>query len=208
MKATHVDIIHGTAAFEDPHHVAVTSAATAAGEAERIRGENFLIACGTKPAHSPIVPCDGIKVLDADHILSETLPKVPRELIVVGAGVVGIEYASMINVLPGTSVTVIDARPEILTFADREVVSSLQHEMSIRGARFLFDEQVKSTTVSDKHVTVELASGKRVRGDALLYTIGRQANTAQLNLQALGIEHNERGLLTVNREYQTNIPHM
>lgn len=135
LKANNIQLINGRATFEDPHSIVVTRnpqdsdqdvvddvESRAAVKPLRLGASKFLVACGTKPAHSPMIPCDGVRVLDADHILSGTLVDVPRSLLVVGAGVVGIEYASMINVLPGTTVTVIDARPEVGSAVSHRIV--------------------------------------------------------------------------------------
>lgn len=130
LKAARVDYVAGTAHFESPHEISVSAPEgeqDASGHFEdvldkqndkitapaRLRADKFLIACGTRPAHNPLVPVDGKVVIDSDQILSGQIHKLPRSLIVVGAGVIGIEYASMVNVLPGHSVTVVDGRPEV-----------------------------------------------------------------------------------------------
>ena len=106
----------------------------------RVRGEHILIACGTRPAHSATVPLDGKRIIDSDQLLKgETLP---RDLIVVGAGVIGLEYASMISAL-NIKVTVIEARPTILDFVDREMIDSLMYFMRQRGATFRLGEKVE-----------------------------------------------------------------
>lgn len=126
LKAARVDYIAGTASFESPHELSISMDSTdsdpdladvldrADGLApSRLRADKFLIACGTRPAHNPLVPVDGKVVFDSDQILSGQIHQLPRSLIVVGAGVIGIEYASMVNVVPGHSVTVVDGRPDV-----------------------------------------------------------------------------------------------
>jgi NAD(P) transhydrogenase len=130
LKAARVDYVAGVARFESPHEISVSTGGDdphgsdadladvidRQGDAlvapTRLCADKFLIACGTRPAHNPLVPIDGKVVFDSDQILSGQIHKLPRSLIVVGAGVIGMEYASMVNVLPGHSVTVVDGRPE------------------------------------------------------------------------------------------------
>lgn len=113
-----------------------------------LSADRFLVACGTRPLRRPDVPFDGSRVFDSDQLLWGGVDRVPRDLIVVGAGVIGMEYASMINVIPGTTVTVIDPRDEVLGFADREVTQALCYSMRKNGARFLLGEKVAYGTGS------------------------------------------------------------
>ncbi|RHY96195.1 hypothetical protein DYB35_002857 [Aphanomyces astaci] len=207
LKAAHVQIIPGKARFENANEVSVENG-TVHREAMIYRGKKFLIACGTYPAHSPVVPVDGEVILDSDGILDASKGELPKSWIVVGAGVIGMEYASMLNVLPGVAVTVVDGRPDILTFCDDEIVSALKMEMRHKGARFLLGETIQSVTRVAKGVRVDFASGKSSFAEALLYCVGRQANTDALNLEGVGLAKNKRGLLTVNKQYQTSQPHI
>ncbi|CBJ29397.1 conserved unknown protein [Ectocarpus siliculosus] len=218
-----IELISGTARFlpgseGEPHRVMVlrtsekTEAKTsvyrhieASLPSVTLSADRFLVACGTRPLRRPDVPFDGSRVFDSDQLLWGGVDRVPRDLIVVGAGVIGMEYASMINVIPGTTVTVIDPRDEVLGFADREVTQALCYSMRKNGARFLLGEKVKSVEkMADGTVVVaHLLSGKRVKGDALLYAMGRLGNTDSLNLEAIGVDPDERGLLNVDDSYQT-----
>ncbi|RHZ25867.1 hypothetical protein DYB37_001369 [Aphanomyces astaci] len=162
LKAAHVQIIPGKARFENANEVSVENG-TVHREAMIYRGKKFLIACGTYPAHSPVVPVDGEVILDSDGILDASKGELPKSWIVVGAGVIGMEYASMLNVLPGVAVTVVDGRPDILTFCDDEIVSALKMEMRHKGARFLLGETIQSVTP-----TSQLDSGNYPYG---IYTI-------------------------------------
>ncbi|KAF0706893.1 hypothetical protein AaE_013895 [Aphanomyces astaci] len=207
LKAAHVQIIPGKARFENANEVSVENG-TVHREAMIYRGKKFLIACGTYPAHSPVVPVDGEVILDSDGILDASKGELPKSWIVVGAGVIGMEYASMLNVLPGVAVTVVDGRPDILTFCDDEIVSALKMEMRHKGARFLLGETIQSVTRVAKGVRVDFASGKSSFAEALLYCVGRQANTDALNLEGVGLAKNKRGLLTVNKQYQASQPHI
>uniref|UniRef100_K3X332 NAD(P)(+) transhydrogenase (Si-specific) n=1 Tax=Globisporangium ultimum (strain ATCC 200006 / CBS 805.95 / DAOM BR144) TaxID=431595 RepID=K3X332_GLOUD len=217
LKAARVEYIPGFARFENDHEISIvrdpeTGESQEAGEitntVSRLRADKFLIACGTRPAHNPNVPIDGKVIFDSDQILSGDIRDLPRSLIVVGAGVIGIEYASMLNVIPGHSVTVIDARPEILSFCDNEIISNLTYEMRSKGARFLLGETINRVEKTGNGVTVYLNSGKVTSADAMLYTVGRQASTDGLNLEAVNLSRNPRGLLNVNKSYQTGQPHI
>lgn len=118
LKAARVEYIPGLARFESCHELSIVRDPSDASDDDtaavsRLRADKFLIACGTRPAHNPLVPIDGKVVFDSDQILSGDIRELPRSLIVVGAGVIGMEYASMLNVVPGHSVTVVDGRPEV-----------------------------------------------------------------------------------------------
>jgi NAD(P) transhydrogenase len=174
--------------------------------ATRVRGDRILIACGTRPAHSDTVPLDGRRIIDSDQFLQAD--SLPRDLIVVGAGVIGLEYASMITAL-NIKVTVIEARPTILDFVDREMIDSLMFFMRQRGATFRLGEKVLSVGYDEKNrVVASLESGKEVHGDALLYTVGRRTNADLLNLEIVGLSCDDRGRIPVNEFFQTAVPHI
>ncbi|RLN47192.1 hypothetical protein BBJ28_00004135 [Nothophytophthora sp. Chile5] len=224
LKAARVDVIPGFARFENEHEISIVrdeedkAGAGSSGGLDalsRVRADKFLVACGTRPAHNPLVPIDGKVIIDSDQILSRDMHALPRSLIVVGAGVIGMEYASMVNVVPGHSVTVVDGRPDILSFCDREIISNLTYDMQSNGARFLLGETIKKVEVrveasltSENRVKVFFNSGKVLSADALLYTVGRQASTDGLNLEVVGLSRNPRGLINVNKNYQTDQPHI
>ena len=162
LKRNHVDLLPGTARFLDPHTVEIQ----ALSGTTRISADHFLIACGTRPAHSPTVPLDGRRVIDSDQLMQAE--RFPRELIVVGAGVIGLEYASMITAL-NVKVTIIEQKPAVLEFVDREIVDDLYYFMRQRGATFRLGEKVVSVEIDEKdRVVANLDSGKRVHGDGLL----------------------------------------
>jgi NAD(P) transhydrogenase len=202
LKRNGVTTVHGTARFLDPKTLAID-----AEEGEiLLRGERFLIACGTRPASSPKIPLDGKRILDSDQLLR--VERLPRELIVVGAGVIGLEYASMVTAL-NIKVTIIEARPTVLDFVDRELIEALSYFMRQRGATFRLGEKVVSVGSDERgRVVAELESGKQVHGEALLYSVGRQTNSDLLNLPGAGLEADERGRLKVNEHYQTAVPHI
>src|SRR5206468_392357 len=132
----------------------------------------------------------------------------PREVIVVGAGVIGLEYASMVSAL-NIKITVIEARPTVLDFVDREMIDALMYFMRQRGATFRLGEKVVSVGSDAKgRVLARLESGKEVHGEKLLYTVGRQTNADLLNLPAAGLSADTRGKIEVNEFYQTPVPHI
>ena len=203
LKRNGIAIYQGTAEFLDPHTVQVQ------GEDDKItlHGENILIACGTRPARSPDIPFDGKRILDTDEFTFAT--SLPREVIVVGAGVVGLEYASFMAAI-GAEVTLIDQRPLILDFVDREIVEALAYHLRQMGTTFRLGEKVTRVGIDAQRnlVFAELESGKKVQGDMLLYAVGRQANGDQLRLEAGGLQTDSRGKIKVNEDYQTDVPHI
>jgi NAD(P) transhydrogenase len=202
LNRNRVATLPGSARFLDANTLEVESVEGTA----RVRGDRILIACGTRPAHSPTVPLDGKRIIDSDQFLKgEALP---RDLIVVGAGVIGLEYASMVTAL-NIKVTVIEARPTMLDFVDREMIDSLMFFMRQRGAAFRLGEKVLSVGYDEKNrVVASLESGKEVHGDALLYTVGRKTNADLLNLEAAGLSADDRGRIAVNEFFQTAVPHI
>lgn len=203
LKRNGVAIYQGTATFADPHTIEIHGD----GEKTIVQGDNILIACGTRPARSSEIPFDGKRILDTDEFTFAT--SLPREVIVVGAGVVGLEYASFMAAI-GVEVTLIDQRPTILDFVDREIVEALAYHLRQMGTTFRLGEKVTRVGVDEQRdrVFAELESGKKVQGDMLLYAVGRQANGDQLGLEVAGLETDSRGKIKVNESYQTQVPHV
>ena len=203
LKRNGVCIYQGMAHFVDPHTVEIQ------GESEKtvIRGEHVLIACGTRPAGNTDIPFDGKRVFDTDQI--NGLQGLPRELIVVGAGVVGLEYTSFMAAM-GVEVTLIDQRPQLLDFVDREIIEALAYHLRQMGTTFRLGDKVTRVGFDEQRdrVFAELESGKKVQANALLYAVGRQANGDQLGLEAAGLQPDPRGKVIVNAEYQTTVPHI
>ena len=211
-----IDVVYGIARLVDPHQVRVEGPqADTTLEADRI-----IIAVGTKPACSPKVPINGRTIVNSDQILD--LPELPRSLIVVGGGVVGVEYACMFAVL-GVRVTLIEKRDRLLEFADREIIEALSYHLRDSRVTMRLGEEVESVEElapqpSDKNpsstasmpgtVVANLMSKKRVSGDALLYAVGRQGAVDELNLAAAGLEADDRGRIPVDEHYQTKVAHI
>jgi NAD(P) transhydrogenase len=203
LRRNGISIYQGMGHFADPHTVEVV------GDNDKItlRGENILIACGTRPARNKEIPFDGKRIIDTDEFTC--LGSLPREMIVVGAGVVGLEYASFMAAV-GVEVTLIDQRPTILDFVDREIVDALSYHLRQMGTTFRLGEKVTRVGIDETRdrVFAELESGKKIRADMLLYAVGRQANGDVLQLEAAGLAADSRGKIKVNASYQTEVPHI
>jgi NAD(P) transhydrogenase len=202
LKRNGVDIYHGMAKFMDPHHIRVENNN---GFAE-LEGEFVILATGTKPAANPKVPINGRNIINSDQILS--MPQVPRTLIVVGGGVIGVEYACMFATL-GVRVIIVEKRPRLLEFADTEMVEALSYHMRDRRATMRLSEEVESVEeLPDGKVAANLASKKRIVADALLYAVGRAGNVEPLNLPAAGLTADDRGRIKVDADFRTSVPHI
>jgi NAD(P) transhydrogenase len=203
LRRNYVTIVEGDARFLDANTLEVKNEEGA----QLLRGHHILIACGTRPAHNAEIPVDGKRIFDSDQV--HCLEEIPRDLIVVGAGIIGLEYASMFAAL-GVKVTLLDQRPILLDFVDREIVESLCFQLRQLGTVFRLGEKVVSVGFDEERnrVFAKLASGKNVHGQGLLYTIGRQANGDLLNLEAAGVSAEGRGKLSVNEHFQTTVPHI
>jgi NAD(P) transhydrogenase len=202
LQRNRVDVLHGTGSFIDAHHVMVENGN---GRSE-LEGANVLIATGTKPAVNPKVPLNGRSIIDSDQILNMT--QIPKTLIVVGGGVIGVEYACMFATL-GVRVTIVEKRPRLLEFADTEMVEALTYNMRDKRVTMRLNEEVDSVEeLPDGRVAANLVSNKRVMGDALLYAVGRQGNVDKLNLAAAGVAADNRGRIQVDGDYRTSQPHI
>jgi len=199
-----VAMISGNAAFIDSHALQIV---TERGSTQ-ITSDNFLIAVGTIPTPPPGVPADGTMVVNSDGVLN--LEQLPKTMAVVGAGVIGIEYASMFAEL-GVDVTVVDKRNRPLEFLDYEIVDELIHQMRNKNVVFRLNETVEQLEISPSphnHALIRLESGKRLVADLVLYSVGRLGATEALNLKAAGLEADERGRLKVDTHFQTSVPHI
>jgi NAD(P) transhydrogenase len=160
---------------------------------------------GTKPAASAKIPTNGRNVIDSDQILSMT--DMPRTLIVVGGGVIGVEYTCMFATL-GVRVILVEKRPRLLEFADSEMVEALSYHLRDSRVTMRLNEEVESVEESGGCVVANLQSKKKITGDALLYAVGRQGNVDELNLAAAGIEADARGRIKVDADFRTNQPNI
>jgi NAD(P) transhydrogenase len=202
LTRNRVTILTGTARFTGPTTVEVTDAG---GRAREVTAANFVIATGTRPARPDTVEFDERTIMDSDGILM--LDKVPRSMVVAGAGVIGIEYASMFAAL-GTKVTVVEQRERMLEFCDVEVVEALKYHLRDLAVTFRFGETVSAVEARPGGAIATLASGKRIPADTVMYSAGRQGQTDELNLPAAGLEADKRGRITVDEFFRTSVPHI
>ena len=199
LQRNHVELVQGSARLADAHELSVDEDS---GSARRLGAEYIVIAVGTRPAHPPSVDFDGRTIIDSDGLLS--LERVPDSLVVVGAGVIGIEFASMFAVL-GTKVTVVDGRHGLLDFCDGEVVEALQHHLRDLGVVFRFGDTVTAVERMNGGAVTHLASGKRIAADAVFYAAGREGATSDLGLADAGLEADARGRIAVGPDYRTAV---
>jgi NAD(P) transhydrogenase len=200
LQRNRVQIVTGSARFLDPHTVAVS----ADGE-RRVSAERIVLATGTRPARPSAVQFDDRTVLDSDGLL--LLDRVPNSIVVVGAGVIGIEYASMFAAL-GSKVTVVEKRPRLLEFCDAQITEGLQYHLRDLGVVFRLGEEVTAVDLHDVGAVTHLASGKRIASDVVLYAAGRQGETEELDLEKAGLEADERGRIAVGPDYRTAVDHI
>lgn len=206
-----IKVVHGEGRFKTPHAVTVEGPAGA----DEVQATHFLISVGTQPTKPASIPFNGVDVLTSDELLQ--LDELPKSLIVVGGGVIGTEYASMMAAL-GLKVMLIEGRPRLLDFVDSELTEALQYHLRQAGVTLRMGEKVVRVNLVDapagasstNKVLAEavLESGKTLRADALLYCVGRQGSTAGLNLQAAGLAADDRGRIKVNEFFQTAVPHI
>jgi NAD(P) transhydrogenase len=197
-----IDLLTGTARFLDPNHVRVENSR---GQSDYEAGL-FVIATGTRPATSPKVPFNNRTILNSDQIFG--MPEIPKTLIVVGGGVVGVEYTCMFATL-GVRVILVEKRPRLLEFADAEMVEALSYHLRDSRVTLRLNEEVESVEEGpDGAVVANLESKKKVCGNALLYAVGRQGNVDELNLAVAGIEADPRGRIPVDADYRTKQSHI
>ena len=198
-----IEVITGIASFMDPHTIQVTSSR---GESE-FSADIVVIGTGTKPAISEKVPINSRTIINSDQILD--MPTIPKTLMVVGGGVIGVEYTCMFAAL-GVRVTLIEKRPRLLEFADAEIIEALSYHLRDHRVTMRLTEEVQSVEegAGGTGVVAHLESNKRVSGDALLYAVGRQGNVDELNLTAAGLEADSRGRIKVDENYRTAQPHI
>lgn len=202
LSRNHVTLIVGTGRFVDAHQLSVVDEA---GHHHDITADKIVVAVGTRPARPATVDFDGATIVDSDQILG--LDKVPSSMVVVGAGVIGIEYASMFAAL-GTKVTVVEKRPSMLDFCDREIVEALQYRLRELAVTFRFSESVREVQKHPAGTLTILESGKKIPADTVLYSAGRQGVTEELNISAAGVSASNRGRVEVNEHFQTEVDHI
>ncbi len=207
MLRNGIKIIEADASFIDPHRLSLCK--VGGGPATEISAANVVIAVGTATTKDSNIAFDGAHIFTSDDILE--LKTLPKSLVVVGAGVIGIEYATIFATL-GVRVTVIDKRTRLLPFVDEEVIDTLAHLMRQERVTLRLGEEVSGIELTDdergQKVHINLESGKHIVAETVLYSIGRTGATETLNLPAAGVTADSRGRICVNANYETEVPHI
>lgn len=197
----HVGRVQGTARFISREQISIT---THDGEVHCVEFGKILIAVGTKPFRPNYVPFDGNKVMDCDDILD--LKSLPRSLTIIGAGVIGLEYASIFNALD-IPVTVVEPRKTVLDFLDEDIVEDFLYDLRKRGVRMCLGVKASQIKNDGKRCFVKLADGRVIESDTILFAAGRIGATNELGLEVCGLEVDHRGRIAVNRKtFETKIP--
>jgi NAD(P) transhydrogenase len=203
LERNGIETVSGEASFIDPYTVRVTERG---GDWSLIAAERVLIATGSVAARDPGIPFDEQRVLTSDDLLR--LPEVPRSLAIIGAGIIGTEYAGIFAAL-GVKVTLIDRRGQLLPFVDGELGEALAAHLRGNGLDLHLNEDVSEVDVSSPDfVQLRLMSGAKVGAEAVLFSVGRMGATAELNLAAAGVEADERGRICVDADFRTSVPHI
>ena len=199
LARNRVTVFDGFASFVDADTIVITHAD---GRRQVVDSDRIVIATGSRPVRPAAIAFDEESILDSDGILK--LARIPQSLVVVGAGVIGIEYASMFAAV-GTKVTVVDTRRELLPFCDSEIVRALQLSLRDLGVIFRLGETVGAVERHESGALIMLESGKRIAAETVLYSAGRQGATATLGLERIGVETDKRGQITVDDQYRTTV---
>jgi NAD(P) transhydrogenase len=202
MARNRIDLIHGVARFVDPHRLLVQQAGTSTNHFAHV----IVIAVGTEPSRPADVPFNERTIIDTDGLI--TLKHLPTSIVIVGGGVIGTEYASILAMI-GVSVILIDKRPRLLEFVDAQIIDALQRQMTDIGVTIYHEEEaVAIREESDGQVTVSLTHRPPITATTLLYAAGRIGATKHLNLDAVGLTPDARGRVIVNDHFQTAVPHI
>ncbi|WP_329171796.1 Si-specific NAD(P)(+) transhydrogenase [Streptomyces sp. NBC_01477] len=202
LSRNRITVLDGTGRFLDEHTVAVRDAG---GQDRVLTADHIVIASGTRPARPATVEFDDRTVMDSDSVLN--MERVPRSMVIVGAGVIGMEYASMFAAL-GSRITVVEQRDSMLDFCDAEIVEALKYHLRDLAVTFRFGETVAAVERHERGTLTVLASGKKIAADAVMYSAGRQGLTDGLGLEQAGLTADKRGRISVDGAYRTAVPHI
>lgn len=189
-----VELFHGEAVFLDQNTISI-------GRNKILRAKNFIIATGSYPVHPDYIPFDHKTILDSDSILN--IAKMPRSISILGAGIIGCEYASIFNTM-GVEVNLINISSQVLSFLDQEIKESLLEEMEASGIKFFFDNKVEKIKKNLRSLSLKLSNGEKLKSEVFLFAAGRNGCCKTLGLEKLGIQVSEREMITVNEKYQTS----
>jgi NAD(P) transhydrogenase len=194
-------LVHGEASFKDAHTVQVI---TPDGEM-RLSGDVILIATGSSPYNPPEIPVDGKLVYDSDSILQ--MKRIPKTMAIVGAGVIGTEYASLFAAL-GVQVMLIEPRERVLPFVDTEMIHRLQDQLKLLGVKFALGSKVTAIELQADHIQLTVDREKVMTFEVALIATGRQGKVQALGLEQIGVIVDEHGIITTNENYQTSVPNI
>jgi NAD(P) transhydrogenase len=200
LSRNNIEVLAGVGSFLDPTHLRVINSR---GQSD-YEAPHIIIATGTKPAVSPKVPLNNRTIINSDQILE--LPDIPRSMIVVGGGVIGVEYTCMFATL-GCRVILVEKRPRLLEFADAEMIEALSYHLRDQRVTMRLNEEVDCVEeTASGEVIANLKSNKKISAGALLYAVGRQGNVDDLNLEAAGLSADSRGRIEVDGDFRTKVP--
>ncbi|HXA62871.1 MAG TPA: Si-specific NAD(P)(+) transhydrogenase [Streptosporangiaceae bacterium] len=202
LARNRVAMLTGTGTFLDPHTIGIHDDPD---RERKVTAEKIVIATGTKPSRPGTVEFDDCTIIDSDAVFR--MEAVPDTMVVVGAGVIGIEYASMFAAL-GTKVTVVERRERMLEFCDLEIVEALKYHLRDLAVTFRFGETVAAVEKRPLGALAVLESGKRIPADTVMYSAGRDGMTDELGLEAAGLAADGRGRIGVDEYYRTPVPHI
>lgn len=203
FEKNHIQLIFGTAQFEDDHHVVIIGSDHQ--PFCRIKGDFFLIASGSKPRNPLGIPFDDQVILDSTRLLK--IDRVPKSLLVLGGGVIGSEYASFFAAL-GTEVTVVDKKDHLLPLLDAEIGKHLQKALTEIGLKMIGQKVLKKIERVGNQAVVTFTDGTKLESEMVLYALGREASVDTLNLEAAGLNVDQAGYVPVNSLFQTKISHI
>jgi NAD(P) transhydrogenase len=200
IRASGVHLVTGEGRLEGDNTVAVRAPS---GSETRLHAWRVIIATGSRPLRPPTVPFDDPCVYDSESIADIT--RKPRELLIVGGGAIGVEYATIFSAL-GVPVTILDSAPRLAAMMDGEISARLKQTLLARGNRVIVGAGMVSARRDGDQLAVTLGNGRRLRPDALLFAAGRMVNTAGLGLQRAGVDVDRRGRIMVDAERRTTCP--
>ncbi|MDE3056661.1 MAG: Si-specific NAD(P)(+) transhydrogenase [Bacteroidota bacterium] len=201
IERHNIELIFGTASFVDEHTIQVERD----GSVEQFTTDFFLIGTGSVPNRPNSFPIDDKIVYDSDSLLN--MDRLPSHLAIIGAGVIGCEYATIFSAL-GISVTLIDSKGTILSFLDHEIASQLHGHLEDLGMKILVNEEFIDVEKKENGAVILLKSGKKVEAEKVLIAAGRHGNTHRLSLENVKIATGARGHISVNEHFQTSVPHI
>ena len=207
LQRNRVELLQAEGTFVDPHTVRLSGLD---GHGHwGVTADKIIIAVGTQTTRNSHVEFDGQKIFTSDDILD--LKELPRSIVIIGAGVIGLEYGTIFAAL-GVRVTVVDKRPRLLTFVDFEIIDTFVYQMRQNRMTLRLGEEVSGlerfTDERGDRVRITLGSGKQIQAESALYSVGRTGATSNLNLDKIGVTVGARELLTVNENFQTEVEHI